>query len=698
MVLGIGGLLAVTYGAAIAGSEWGWGTLKAAVARGESRIRYTLANYGVGRDLHAGSASSPRSSSGVVISALGAALSGIGLSGMGDRDALLGLPELFGRAGLAMAMNAALGFAIATVARSQLAGIGVGIGAVLRRGDRRRSSRRPDQVVPVRGLERARLGRQRVGGGGAAVGAARGTGGLARDAARPAARLVIVVARRLARRARSARAPSGSWTERAEIVPAEVRRRPRRGAWPASTQRAARRDRQAGRSAPTSPAATPGRPAGQLDLQAAPPGGDVDRRARPRPTRRRPPAAAGASRAGRSRPARSPSPARRRPAGATAALRPPSASATALRSTSASAGHDREREPPVDRDDDRLEHPGGVQAERRDRLQRIAAAALAQATRGRRAHIHAPYTRRPRGVPRRSRAFPVRPCGAFSRMLRPVRRSPPPPRPAWAPRRTTTDDHGAAAHAARTGDHDTPCALKSWACPPTCCGPSPTRATPSPRPSRNGRSPSSSQGRDVLAAAQTGTGKTAAFTLPILDRLKAQANTSFSPARHPVRCLVLTPTRELAVQVAESRSRPTAAGCPLRAAVVYGGVPLDPQIKELRAGVEILVATPGRLLDLVGQRAANLGQVEILVLDEADRMLDMGFMPDIQRILDLLPAASRRCCSRRRSRTTSSASPARSCATRSRSRSPATAPPPRPSASSSTRSTASARRSCCATS
>ena len=145
------------------------------------------------------------------------------------------------------------------------------------------------------------------------------------------------------------------------------------------------------------------------------------------------------------------------------------------------------------------------------------------------------------------------------------------------------------------------------------------------------------QGTDVLAAAQTGTGKTAAFTLPILDRLRPQANTSFSPARHPVRCLVLTPTRELAVQVAES-VKTYSRNVPLRSAVVYGGVPLDPQIKELRAGIEILVATPGRLLDLVGQRAANLGQVEILVLDEADRMLDMGFMPDIQRILELLPS------------------------------------------------------------
>src|SRR6059036_3129512 len=144
-------------------------------------------------------------------------------------------------------------------------------------------------------------------------------------------------------------------------------------------------------------------------------------------------------------------------------------------------------------------------------------------------------------------------------------------------------------------------------------------------------------GRDVLAAAQTGTGKTAAFVLPILDRLRQHANTSFSPARHPVRVLILVPTRELAMQVDES-VRTYGRTVPLRPAVVYGGIPMDPQIKALRAGVEILVATPGRLLDLVGQRVANLGQVEILVLDEADRMLDMGFLPDIQKIIALLPA------------------------------------------------------------
>ncbi|MES2210771.1 MAG: DEAD/DEAH box helicase [Chloroflexota bacterium] len=144
-------------------------------------------------------------------------------------------------------------------------------------------------------------------------------------------------------------------------------------------------------------------------------------------------------------------------------------------------------------------------------------------------------------------------------------------------------------------------------------------------------------GRDVLAAAQTGTGKTAAFVLPILDRLRQHANTSFSPARHPVRVLILVPTRELAMQVDES-VRTYGRSVPLRPAVVYGGIPIEPQTKVLRGGVEILVATPGRLLDHVGQKTVNLGQVEILVLDEADRMLDMGFLPDIRRIIELLPA------------------------------------------------------------
>jgi ATP-dependent RNA helicase RhlE len=144
-------------------------------------------------------------------------------------------------------------------------------------------------------------------------------------------------------------------------------------------------------------------------------------------------------------------------------------------------------------------------------------------------------------------------------------------------------------------------------------------------------------GQDVQAAAQTGTGKTAGFTLPILQRLQPLANTSVSPAKHPIRCLVLTPTRELAAQV-EASVKTYSKYIPLRSTVIYGGVNMDPQIKALQGGVEIVVATPGRLLDHVQQRTINLSQVEILVLDEADRMLDMGFIPDIRRIVALLPA------------------------------------------------------------
>ena len=144
-------------------------------------------------------------------------------------------------------------------------------------------------------------------------------------------------------------------------------------------------------------------------------------------------------------------------------------------------------------------------------------------------------------------------------------------------------------------------------------------------------------GRDLMAGAQTGTGKTAAFALPILQRLAPMASTSTSPARHPVRALVLTPTRELAVQVAES-FKDYARHVPIRSTVVYGGVDMNAQIAELRRGVEVLVATPGRLLDHVQNKTVMFNQVSVLVLDEADRMLDMGFMPDIKRILALLPA------------------------------------------------------------
>lgn len=143
-------------------------------------------------------------------------------------------------------------------------------------------------------------------------------------------------------------------------------------------------------------------------------------------------------------------------------------------------------------------------------------------------------------------------------------------------------------------------------------------------------------GRDVMGAAQTGTGKTAAFTLPILQRLMPFANSSASPARHPVRALMLAPTRELADQIASNVSQ-YAKHVPLRSVVVFGGVDMTPQTAALRSGVEILIATPGRLLDHVQQKTVSLGSVSVLVLDEADRMLDMGFLPDLQRIVNLLP-------------------------------------------------------------
>ncbi|MEX0960199.1 MAG: DEAD/DEAH box helicase [Burkholderiales bacterium] len=144
-------------------------------------------------------------------------------------------------------------------------------------------------------------------------------------------------------------------------------------------------------------------------------------------------------------------------------------------------------------------------------------------------------------------------------------------------------------------------------------------------------------GRDIMAAAQTGTGKTAGFTLPMLQRLKGYASTSVSPARHPIRALILAPTRELAAQVHES-VKTYSKYVPIRSTAIYGGVPMDPQLADLRAGVEILVATPGRLLDHIQSKVVMFHAVEFLVLDEADRMLDMGFLPDIKRIISLLPA------------------------------------------------------------
>ncbi len=140
-------------------------------------------------------------------------------------------------------------------------------------------------------------------------------------------------------------------------------------------------------------------------------------------------------------------------------------------------------------------------------------------------------------------------------------------------------------------------------------------------------------GGDIFAAAQTGTGKTAGFTLPVLQRL---SETPLSSERRPVRALVLTPTRELAAQVGASVSS-YGKYLPLRSAVVFGGVKINPQISQLRKGVDILVATPGRLLDHVAQKTVDLSKVDILILDEADRMLDMGFIRDIRKILALLP-------------------------------------------------------------
>ena len=143
-------------------------------------------------------------------------------------------------------------------------------------------------------------------------------------------------------------------------------------------------------------------------------------------------------------------------------------------------------------------------------------------------------------------------------------------------------------------------------------------------------------GGDLMAGAQTGTGKTAAFALPLLQKLLPFANNGASPAKHPVRALILTPTRELAIQVEES-VKAYAKHTPLRSLVVFGGVDIKTQTPHLKTGVEVLVATPGRLLDHIEQKTLQLNQVQILVLDEADRMLDMGFMPDLKRILALLP-------------------------------------------------------------
>ena len=160
-----------------------------------------------------------------------------------------------------------------------------------------------------------------------------------------------------------------------------------------------------------------------------------------------------------------------------------------------------------------------------------------------------------------------------------------------------------------------------------------------PTPIQQQAIPSVLEGRDIMGGAQTGTGKTAGFTLPLLQRLMQQPASGEKPAGNKpraIRALVLTPTRELAAQVADSVAT-YGKYLPLSSAVMFGGVSINPQIKQLRKGVDILVATPGRLLDHVSQNTVDLSKLQILVLDEADRMLDMGFIRDIRKLLALLP-------------------------------------------------------------
>ncbi len=154
-----------------------------------------------------------------------------------------------------------------------------------------------------------------------------------------------------------------------------------------------------------------------------------------------------------------------------------------------------------------------------------------------------------------------------------------------------------------------------------------------PTPIQEQAIPAILEGGDIMGGAQTGTGKTAGFTLPILQLLMSKSQPRTPRA---VRTLILAPTRELAAQIEES-VKTYSKHLPLKSSVVFGGVNINPQMLKLRHGVDILVATPGRLLDLYGQKAVDLSRVEILVLDEADRMLDMGFIPDIRRIINLLP-------------------------------------------------------------
>ncbi len=156
-----------------------------------------------------------------------------------------------------------------------------------------------------------------------------------------------------------------------------------------------------------------------------------------------------------------------------------------------------------------------------------------------------------------------------------------------------------------------------------------------PTPIQSGAIPHILEGRDLLGCAQTGTGKTAAFAIPMLQLL-AKPKTMQSAGQRPIRALILTPTRELAIQIQESFNA-YGSNIRLRNLVIFGGVNQGPQVNELKRGVDILVATPGRLLDLMSQGHVNLKDVEIFVLDEADRMLDMGFVHDVKRVITKLP-------------------------------------------------------------
>ena len=159
-----------------------------------------------------------------------------------------------------------------------------------------------------------------------------------------------------------------------------------------------------------------------------------------------------------------------------------------------------------------------------------------------------------------------------------------------------------------------------------------------PTPIQQRAIPAILDGKDIMAGAQTGTGKTAGFTLPLLHMLHTRP---VEGGRRPVRALVVAPTRELAAQVQDSIDT-YGRHLPLSSAAIFGGVKINPQISKLRRGVDVLVATPGRLLDHARQRPVDLSQVEFLVLDEADRLLDMGFIHDIRKIIDLLPSKHQR--------------------------------------------------------